>query len=112
MNLGGKICIVSVVWLSVSGFAGFKSSIYMFNLFWRSISLSRNQKSAQILLQVFQVVLLKSWILSISSFLGELLRRACSTSLSGGNYVDGSPPALNTAAVLVVLRMEPRRLVN
>ena len=36
----------------------------------------------------------------------------CSTSHSGGNFVDGSPPALSTAAVLVGLRLGPRRSVN
>ena len=36
--LGGKICIVSYVWLSVSSFGTIGILFYMLNLFWRSLS--------------------------------------------------------------------------
>ena len=91
-NLGGKSCIVSSLWLSVSSFAGLRISIYMLNLLWRSFSLCNNQKSSLKLMQVFQVVLSKSLIFvkfEILDFGGFTRARACSTSLSGGNLVDG-----------------------
>ena len=75
INLGGKLCIVCHVWLSVSSFGTMRRSFYMLNLFWRSVSLYGKQVSSQKLLQVFQAVFAKKLDFGNFEDVWELLRR-------------------------------------